>query len=349
MSGLVAREVTNPNDWNTFVEGSEGHAFPQLWEWGEVRRARGWEPIRVGLFAPASRQPTAGAQILLRRVPVTGWYVAHAPRGPVGALEHPETLEALTEALRRLTGSRTSSLLVDPAIGYGHAASRMLSSASWKPAVPIEPMCTRVIDLTASPDELERHLRRRYRRYLRSVDDQDIVVDFLDARSGQEALSTGFSTLLEVTHSLNHRGIELEDASYYRRAWESLSAGGHAELCVASIGTKAAASVLHIMCGRHVAAYVGGQRASAASTHALLHLHWRSMLRYRARGFHRYDFWGLPTAGIRHFKAGFGGREERYVGTRRYTFRTDADLLNRVFLRLLRTVERTRPVSSSDA
>ncbi len=36
-SELRAWRVTDPDAWNAFVEAAPYHAFPQLWEWGEVR------------------------------------------------------------------------------------------------------------------------------------------------------------------------------------------------------------------------------------------------------------------------------------------------------------------------
>ena len=66
---LHAWRVTDPATWNAFVEGAPYHAFPQLWEWGEVRAMGGWRPVRLAI-GPDRDRPLAGAQLLLRRMPV---------------------------------------------------------------------------------------------------------------------------------------------------------------------------------------------------------------------------------------------------------------------------------------
>src|SRR5687768_18576241 len=98
---LSAWRVTDASTWNAFVERAPYHAFPQLWEWGEVRAMGGWRPVRLAV-GPAHDAPVAGAQLLLRQVPLLGWHLAYVPRGPIGDLDDPTTRAALVHALRAL-------------------------------------------------------------------------------------------------------------------------------------------------------------------------------------------------------------------------------------------------------
>ena len=88
MAELRAWRVTDPGAWNAFVEAAPYHAFPQLWEWGEVRAMGGWRPVRLAI-GPSHDEPVAGAQLLLRQIPLLGWHLAYAPRGPVGRAGRP--------------------------------------------------------------------------------------------------------------------------------------------------------------------------------------------------------------------------------------------------------------------
>ena len=88
MAELRAWRVTDPGAWNAFVEATPYHAFPQLWEWGEVRAMGGWRPVRLAI-GPSHDEPVAGAQLLLRQIPLLGWHLAYAPRGPVGRAGRP--------------------------------------------------------------------------------------------------------------------------------------------------------------------------------------------------------------------------------------------------------------------
>ena len=86
MPELAAFRVTERDPWNAFVEHAPYRSFPQLWEWGELRETSGWRPIRVAVGEDADH-PLAGAQVLMRQVPLVGWRLGYAPRGPVGQLE----------------------------------------------------------------------------------------------------------------------------------------------------------------------------------------------------------------------------------------------------------------------
>jgi len=113
-SELRAFEMTDAAEWNRFVESAPYHSFPQLWEWGEVRAAAGWRPVRLAV-GPAADRPVAGAQLLLRRVPLTGWHLAYVPRGPIGALDDAATRVALHSALRALGRSeKIATVRADP-------------------------------------------------------------------------------------------------------------------------------------------------------------------------------------------------------------------------------------------
>ena len=72
MPELAAFRVTDRDAWNTFIEHAPYRSFPQLWEWGELRETSGWRPIRVAVGEDADH-PRAGAQVLMRQVPLVGW------------------------------------------------------------------------------------------------------------------------------------------------------------------------------------------------------------------------------------------------------------------------------------
>ena len=114
MPELAAFRVTDRDAWNAFVEHAPYRSFPQLWEWGELREPSGWRPIRIAV-GERPDQPLAGAQILVRHVPVVGWGLGYAPRGPVGHLDDPATRQALIAAVLDLaTTERIATLKVDP-------------------------------------------------------------------------------------------------------------------------------------------------------------------------------------------------------------------------------------------
>src|SRR5580765_721538 len=114
MPDLAAFRVTDRDAWDGFVEHAPYRSFPQLWEWGELRETSGWRPIRLAV-GERPDAPLAGAQVLVRAVPLLGWRLGYAPRGPIGQLDDPTLRSALLAALRDLGRSeRIATLKVDP-------------------------------------------------------------------------------------------------------------------------------------------------------------------------------------------------------------------------------------------
>ena len=68
-------------------------------------REAGWQPIRLAV-GPSRDRPRAGVQLLLRRLPLGGWSLAYAPRGPIGPMDDPGVRDALLDGLRELAADR---------------------------------------------------------------------------------------------------------------------------------------------------------------------------------------------------------------------------------------------------
>ena len=154
-SELRAWRVTDPAAWNAFVEAAPYHAFPQLWEWGEVRAMGGWRPLRLAI-GPSQDRPVAGAQLLLRRMPLLGWHLAYVPRGPIGDLDDPAVRDALVAALRALGRSeKIATVRADPEARLETPYGRALLEAPWRAAPKVQPPTTRVIDLGPGEEALK--------------------------------------------------------------------------------------------------------------------------------------------------------------------------------------------------
>src|SRR5687768_2622833 len=132
MSELRAWRVIDRDAWNAFVESAPYRSFPQLWEWGELREASGWRPLRIAVGDDPARPPEAVAQVLLRSVPAIGWRLAYLPRGPVGHLDEPRTREAMVAALRSLARTEgVATVKVDPEATPESPLGEALLAAPW--------------------------------------------------------------------------------------------------------------------------------------------------------------------------------------------------------------------------
>src|SRR5512135_2294731 len=101
----------------------------QSFGWGEVKRASGWEPLRLLVEDDDGRVRAACS--ILRTKPVRGVPpLLYAPRGPVLDYTDTEALRALVEAIRARAGAGFM-LKCDPPIEDGSDAAGSLARAGF--------------------------------------------------------------------------------------------------------------------------------------------------------------------------------------------------------------------------
>ena len=142
----------DPARWDAFVEAAPYRSFSQLWEWGELRREGGWIPLRLAVGdAETGDRILAGAQLMMRRVPLFGTALAYAPRGPVGALDEDAAWSELVAALRRLAiAERVATIRIEPEAATSSPVGQRLQARFWRRAPANQPTKTRIVDLARS-------------------------------------------------------------------------------------------------------------------------------------------------------------------------------------------------------
>jgi peptidoglycan pentaglycine glycine transferase (the first glycine) len=308
-----ATAATADDAWDRFVEGADPGSYLQLSGWARVKAVNGWTSSRA--YIDGGGAPTVGAQILLRRPRPLPWAFAYAPRGPVTAEWTPGTVPALTDALRRtLPQSRVSHLRIDPEIEIDgpHDAEgslrRAFRAAGWRPATPIQPNATRIIDLAPDEETLYADLRKKWRQYVNKARTAGITVS--DAEG--DALPEFYRVYRETA---DRAGFLIRTEQAYRDVWEAYRPTGNARLLFARRPDGTALATLFLVrSGTRVVEPYGGMTVEGGESRANYLLKWEAIRSSREQGATSYDLWGLATGGIAHFKTGFGGREVRYIG-----------------------------------
>ena len=309
----LAPDPTDRAAWDAFVQACDPGSYLQLAAWADVKRPNGWTATRLVADAPGG---PIGAQVLLQRPRPLPWAFAYAPRGPVAARLVPGAIAPFTAAARdalRQAG-RVSHLRIDPEIeldgphdvdGELRAALR---AAGWQPGAAIQPASTRLIDLRADEAALYGDLRKKWRQYVNRARAAGVTVEDVDG----DALDV-FYAIYEETAA--RAGFLIRTLKAYRDVWDAYRPLGLARLLLARLpdGEPAAALFL-VRCGSRVVEPYGGMTSAGAESRANYLLKWEAIRSSREQGAATYDLWGLAHPGIAHFKAGFGGREVRYIG-----------------------------------
>jgi lipid II:glycine glycyltransferase (peptidoglycan interpeptide bridge formation enzyme) len=343
LAELHAWRVTDPAAWNAFVEGAPYHAFPQLWEWGEVRAMGGWRPVRLAI-GPDRDRPMAGAQLLLRRMPVLGWHLAYVPRGPIGDLDDPAVRIALVAALRSLgAAEKIATVRADPEARLETPYGRALLEAPWRAAPKVQPPTTRVIDLAVGEEELRANLKRKHRQYVNKAERGGVTIERFDGRSPADAIGPALADFNRIYRFTAERaGFVARQPFYYERVWSLFAPTGRVRLSFAVLDGERVATIFHFTCGDRAVEAYGGMTDAGAEARANYLLKWTAISDFAREGFAVYDMWGLATGGIRQFKEGFGGDEIEYVGARDLSLRAPMDLALRLAIPAYGLAQRAR-------
>lgn len=341
MTELRAWRVTDADAWNDFATRAAYRSFPQLWEWGELRRPAGWraERIAVGVDRDA---PLAGVQVLIREVPILGWRLGYAPRGPIGGLDDADVRDATFAALRTLARREgIATLKVDPEATPGTPYGSALLAAPWRAADKVQPPRTRIVDLSPSEDELRAAMRRKHRQYVNKAQRAGVTIEWLDHAS--EEVGPALEDFYRIyAFTAERAGFVARAPRYYERAWQLFAPSGLARLLFARLDGRRVAALFCFICGDRVAEAFGGMTDAGADSRANYLLKWEAIRGFRERGAASYDLWGLATGGIAQFKEGFGGRQVDYVGARDLPLGRTRDAALRVLLPAYGIAQRTR-------
>ena len=343
MPDLAAFRVTDAAAWNAFVERADYRSFPQLWEWGELREQVGWRPVRLAVGENPDA-PIAGAQVLIRSVPLLGWRLGYAPRGPIGALDDPAVRTALLAALRELgAAEHIATLKVDPEATPTTSFGVALLAAPWRRSAKVQPPRTRLIDLAPDEAALLEAMGKKHRQYIHKAEREGVTVEQFGFGATPDETATALEDFYRIyAETAERAGFVARVRAYYDRVWSLFAPGGHARLFFALLDGQRVATLFHFTCGDHAAEAYGGMTDAGAVSHANYHLKWEAIRAFRAENFASYDLWGIATGGIAQFKAGFGGQQVDYVGARDLRLRPAQDVALRVLLPVYGIAQRAR-------
>ena len=195
-SELRAWRVTDPARWNAFVEGAPYHAFPQLWEWGEVRAMGGWRPVRLAIGPdrriarlPAPSSCCAGCRCSAGTLPM-----CRADRSATSTTR--PCADALVAALRSLgAAEKIATVRADPEARLETPYGRALLEAPWRAAPKVQPPTTRVIDLTVGEEALQAALKRKHRQYVNKAERAGVTIERFDGRDARRGHRSGAGRL----------------------------------------------------------------------------------------------------------------------------------------------------------
>jgi peptidoglycan pentaglycine glycine transferase (the first glycine) len=290
--------------WRAFTAAHPDLHLLQTAEWGELKSAFGWKPIRLISIA-------SGVQILFRQLPL-GLSLAYLPKADLDAALLPE----IDEACRR---QQAVFCKWEPDFWESDRAKYKIPSGFVPSRYNIQPPRTIVVDIHDSEDDILARMKQKTRYNIRLAEKKGVTVrPWMDLDA--------FHKMLLVTGGRD--GFGVHTLQYYRRAYELFHPAGLADLLVAEYEAEPLAALMVFAHGRRAWYVYGASNDAERNRMPTYLLQWEAMRWARGRGCEEYDLWGVPDAeqsvleanfearsddlwGVYRFKRGFGGELRR--------------------------------------
>jgi peptidoglycan pentaglycine glycine transferase (the first glycine) len=273
--------------WNAFVAREPSFALMQSWEWGEFKEALGWRALRVGVADDA--RLVAGAQVLVRSLPLGAGSVAYVPRGPVGSWMAGDVTGMLLGELQRIVHEhRTVFLRIEPPLLHDPAISRILSQHRFRShRFSNQPRATLILDLTMSLEDIQAQMRKTTRYRIRYAARNGVIV-----RLGDETDLPAFCALMRETG--DRAGFSPRVSEYYEQEWRIFASRGQAALLLAYYEDRLLGARIIFRFADRAADLHACSTREHSDLRANWLLEWEAIKWARAHGCHTYDLWGIP-------------------------------------------------------
>ncbi len=294
-------------DWNQFLSQHPNAHLLQTGEWGELKSAFGWKPVRV-------ISENVGVQILFRKLPL-GFTIGYIPK----AVNSDQSLsEQSWKAIDSVCKSRHAifcKLEIDSweSDFILHPSSFILSKHN------IQPPRTIIVDLTSDEESILARMKQKTRYNIRLAEKKGVTVHAWDDIES-------FHKMMLVTGGRD--GFGVHSLEYYRRAYELFHLKGMCEILVAEYDGKPLAALFVARNGNRAYYLYGASTDEERNRMPTYLLQWEAMKWAKSRGCDEYDLWGVPDEdeatleanfesrhdglwGVYRFKRGFGGELKR--------------------------------------
>ncbi len=316
--------------WDTFVaDAPHGHLL-QSWNWGELKAAFGWRPLRAALWDADRQRILAGAQILCRALPCTPFSIAYVPKGPILDWSDASLCQRFFQALHPLLRARHIAFLrIDPDLpesisvlaaetgedgetapapisglddaadvfgglystAEGVSVQQCLRGLGFRAVEDsIQPRRTIAVDLL--PDERAIALRQKpkWRYNVGLAARKGVIVRVATSADDVQR----WYELMQITSQRDRFAIHT--LAYYRYAWKVFGEANQARLLLAEHAGKLLAGIFVTLVGRE-GIYLYGASGNEGRNLMPNHLlQWEAMRWAKAQGATLYDLWGVAES-----------------------------------------------------
>jgi peptidoglycan pentaglycine glycine transferase (the first glycine) len=293
----------------------------QSYGWGEVKRASGWQPLRLLVEDEDGRVRAACS--ILKTQPARGIApLLYAPRGPVLDYGDGAALQALIDEISRRAG-KAFMLKCDPPIEARSDAVTALENAGFQRVSSgafggVQPTAVMVLDLSPGLDKVFEGFKSKWRYNIRLAERKGVSV--------REASRDDIPAFYEILQETARRDrFVVRARSYFEKMWDELEPRGMLKMFMADFQGGPIAGILLTAMGERVIYNYGASSNEHRNVMPNHLIQWTAIRWAAEHGYRIYDFRGVSPvqegkpveehiAGLNRFKEGFGARYVEYAG-----------------------------------
>ena len=310
--------------FNNFIEKhSKGH-FLQTWEWGQVKKIMGWEPLPLVL---EENGEIKAAMLILKRtlpIPLLKKCILYAPRGPVVDTDNEELCKLLFATAKRIGKEHGAIFLkIDPDIEKSNSTfHNILIKCGLKKNETglnfegVQPNFVFRMNIVPSEDELLANMHSKTRYNVRVAMKKGVTIR--EAR-GKEELKDFYEVLEEtaIRDKFSIRSYE-----YFAKIWDEMVENNYAKIFFAEYEGKIVSGTLAMILGEKTWYLYGASSNTYRNVMPNYLIQWEMIRWARQQGCTLYDFRGVsgdldesnPLYGLYRFKKGFNGDLVEFIG-----------------------------------
>lgn len=297
--------------WNQYLEKYPNAHILQTGEWGELKSAFGWDPVRL---VP---NDGPGVQILFRRLPF-GLTLAYLPK-PVFSYQQLANSEQFWQEVDAICKNRHAVFLKVEFDIWDNETINTSNVTLHTSNHNIQPPRTIIVDLHSNEDDILARMKQKTRYNIRLAARKGVTVRPWDDLPA-------FHRMMQVTGGRD--GFGVHSLEYYQHAYDLFYPKGMAELLVAEFEGVPLAALMVFAHGQRAWYMYGASTDEERNRMPTYILQWEAMRWARSKGADEYDLWGVPDKdeetleaqftqrsdglwGVYRFKRGFGGEVKR--------------------------------------
>lgn len=317
-------DISEKERFDDFVRSHPKGHFLQTWEWGQVKKSMGWEPLPLILEEDGAIR--ASLLILKRKLPlpIVDKCIFYAPRGPVVDVDSEELCRLLLDGAGKVAKAHGAIFLkIDPDVkksnqGFEQILKNcgLVRNETGLDFEGVQPNFVFRLDITPSEVELLENMHAKTRYNIRLASRKGVTIrEAVDKKDLEH-----FYTILVETARRDKfliRGYE-----YFETIWNQMVESGMAKVFLAEHEGEPVSGTLAMLLGDKAWYLYGASSNEHRNLMPNYLIQWEMIRWARTQGCSLYDFRGVsgdldesnPLYGLYRFKKGFNGEMVEFTG-----------------------------------